>query len=430
MSATPTDPSKAKTMTVWSVIALGIGSMVGAGIFALLGQVAVAVRGQTWLAFALGGAVALLSGYSYARLSSRYSGSGGITEFFRRGLPSRTLAVALSLLYLMTLALTIAMVAKAFGAYAARVLHDPPTHAERVNFYATFIVVLLTLLNVVGAKAVGRAEVLLVGIKLAILAVLIAAGATKVDPGMLAMHGRVHPQSLLATVGLAFFAYAGYGMMANAAADVPNPRRTMPLAFFAAIGVTAVLYVTLALVVLGNVTPEQLNKYADTAVAEAAKPVLGHVGFVIVSVGALLATSSAINSTIFSGLSILADMGGRGELPRMFARKVWGQGTWGLFLSMAVVIAMTVFFNLNALANVASAAFLFCYLAVFWAAWRQRHEIEASGLLLLAGWAGMGTVVLAFLLGLWQSQPWGLALIAVFCVGSWLLARRAVARTG
>jgi amino acid transporter len=128
---------RAKTLSVWSIAALGIGSMVGAGVFALLGQVALLVHGETWIAFALGGVAALFSGYSYARLGARYPARGGIIDYFHLGLGSPFLARSLSILYLVTLALTVAMVAKAFGAYGARLFHAPPTHLERVDAYST-----------------------------------------------------------------------------------------------------------------------------------------------------------------------------------------------------------------------------------------------------------------------------------------------------
>jgi amino acid transporter len=425
MAEIPGNSSATKAMGVWNVAALGIGSMVGAGIFALLGQAALAVGPNTYLAFAAGGVIALLSGYSYARLGAGYPGRGGIIEFFRRGLPSRTLAIALSLLYLVTLALTIAMVAKAFGAYAARLLHDPPTHLERVNTYAALVIVALTLLNIVGAEAVGRAEVALVGVKLVILAVLIVAGATTLKLDMLTSGGATSFDAFLRVIGLTFFAYAGYGMMANAAGDVADPERTISRAFMIAIAVTIVLYVALSLVVLGNVTPEKLAKYADTAVAEAAEPVLGHAGFVIISIGALLATSSAINATLFAMLSIMGDMGQRGELPAAFDRPVWRRGTAGLLASIAAVLAITVFLDLGALANVASAAFLVCYLAVFVCAWRLRRSIGASPVLLAIGFAAMAGVFAAFVAGLWDTQRWGIAMIAAFAIGCWILASRA-----
>jgi amino acid transporter len=61
----------AQSMGVTSVAAIGIGAMVGAGIFALIGQAALVAGQQVWISFLLGGVIALLSGYSFAKLSTR-----------------------------------------------------------------------------------------------------------------------------------------------------------------------------------------------------------------------------------------------------------------------------------------------------------------------------------------------------------------------
>lgn len=105
-----------KPLGLWNVVSIGIGAMVGAGIFALLGQAALLMEASTWVAFAFGGIVAMFSGYAYARLGASYPSNGGIIDFFRRGLGNGVFSLALSLLYLLTLAVSIAMVARAFGA--------------------------------------------------------------------------------------------------------------------------------------------------------------------------------------------------------------------------------------------------------------------------------------------------------------------------
>ena len=107
-------------LSLWNVIALGIGSMVGAGIFALMGQATLMAGKNVYWSFLIGGVAALLSGYTYARLGSRYPGSGGIMDYFNKGFSHKTLAGALTLIYLGTLVITVALVAKSFGAYASR----------------------------------------------------------------------------------------------------------------------------------------------------------------------------------------------------------------------------------------------------------------------------------------------------------------------
>jgi amino acid transporter len=414
-------PGRRASMSVWSVSALGIGSMVGAGIFALLGQAALVAGKDVYLAFLIGGVAALLSGYSYAKLAARYPTAGGIMEYFNRAFPSRVVAGALSVIYLITLVVTVAMIAKTFGAYASRLFCGD--HAPKIveDVFGSAVVILLTLVNMVGGEAVGRAELLLVGIKLTILVLLMMAGLPTVDPAMLTSGVSVPVSTLLASVGLTFFAYAGYGMMANAAESVADPGKTIPRAIFLAILVVILLYVGLAVVVLGNVSAEDLSKYADTAVAQAAKPVLGHFGFVIVSIGALLATASAINATLFSALAISKGLAAEKQLPGLFATRLWREGTRGLAWTAAAILVMVNLLHLGAIANIAGATFLIAYLAVFVAHLRLRHEAGGSVPVILAGLALMGVVLAAFFASLYKTQPVAIALTVVFVLGSLLL---------
>lgn len=409
------------TMGLLSVAAIGIGSMVGAGIFALLGQAAVSAGRDVYASFVIAGVIAFLSGVSYARLAVRYPTNGGIVDYLARAFPSPIVARGLALLYLITLVVTVAIVAKAFGNYAARLFVSEAPVRLVSNVFAAGVVILLGVLNLVGARAVGRAEVLLVGVKLGILALLMAAGLPGIDPGLLGQGQSVAPQALIASVALTFFAYAGFGMMANAAANVADPKTTIPRAIFLAIALVMVLYVSLAVVVLGNLPADKLLEYADTAVAEAAKPVLGHFGFVAVSVGALIATASAINATLFSilnlGRALVANDRNGNALARWLLGSVSGYATL-----IAIIIAIIFFFDLNAIANVAGGAFLLAYLSVFAAHWRLLPETGGSKPLILLG-AAMMIVVLAVLFAqLWATQPSAVWLFAGMVAGCAVLA--------
>ena len=232
-------------MSVWGVAALGIGSMVGAGIFTLLGEAALMTGRDVYLSFAVGGTIALLSGYSYARLAGRFPGPGGIMEYFDRAFPWRALAGGLSILFLVSLVIALTMISKTFGAYAGRLAlgdaltplavdalrlgdrdrggadqHGGLGHGEPRR-------------GVPGrlqAHHPGGAD---------------AGGLWALDPTMLAGEPEVPTATLFASVGLTFFAYAGYGIMANASGFVADPARTVPRAIFIAIGVVATLYIGL-----------------------------------------------------------------------------------------------------------------------------------------------------------------------------------------
>lgn len=78
--------------------AIGIGSMVGTGIFALLGQAVVTAGRDVYANFLIAGAIAFLSGLSYARLAAKHPVNGGIVEYLFQAFPSKFAARCLSLM--------------------------------------------------------------------------------------------------------------------------------------------------------------------------------------------------------------------------------------------------------------------------------------------------------------------------------------------
>jgi amino acid transporter len=408
-------------MNMISVAAMGVGAMVGAGIFALLGVVALIAGNDTYLSFLGGGIIAALSGYSYAKLAARYPDAGGLTAYFHEAFGTGTTSGTLSLTYVITIAVTIAMVAKAFGAYATALAFGSSTNPIVIDAFASGITILMVLLNIAGSKLVGKAEVILVGIKLTILAVLILAGAYGMTTHPQVVHNSPQILSLFSSIGLTFFAYAGFGTITNAAGKVADPSNAIPRAIYLAIATVIVLYCALALVVLGNVSTADLKNHADTAVAIAAKPVLGRVGFVGVSVAALLATASGINAWVFSGMQITQAMVKVGNLPQMFAHLVWRKGSLGMLLGVAGILLSIALLDLTALARIASATFLISYLAIQVAHWRLIAETKGSRMLVGIGLILMVLVLAAFLWATFLAQPWALALIVAFLGLSWLV---------
>ena len=74
-----------KPIGIWSAVAIGIGGMIGAGIFSILGIATTIAGNVVYISFIIGGTIALLSTYSYAKLATRYPSAGGPVEFLVRG---------------------------------------------------------------------------------------------------------------------------------------------------------------------------------------------------------------------------------------------------------------------------------------------------------------------------------------------------------
>jgi amino acid transporter len=182
-------------------------------------------------------------------------------------------------------------------------------------------------------------------------------------------------------------------------------------------------------VVLGNVSQADLVKYADTAVAQAARPVLGNVGFIAVSIAALLATASAINAVLFSGMNIALGLGKGRQLPSAFTSLVRGKLSRGVTIAIAGVLVMVNFMDLSSIADVASAAFLITYLAVFVAHWRLAAETASSRPVIAIGFALMATVLAAFEISVFRSQ-WISLLLTFALVGAAIVIEMVLANAG
>lgn len=351
-------------MGLWSVIALGIGSVVGAGIFALLGQVIMSAGYWTYGAFAVAGTAALFSGYSYGELAARYPDAGGLTDYFRRAFSCKCVSGTLSLIYMLTSAVSISMMAKSFGIYFTALLKGTDYSWMTVNEFAAVLIVGLALLNMMSAGDVGRAEILLVTLKILILGSLIGAAMWNADLTLSNVLPQPTLMSFWGAIGVTFFAYAGYGVITNAAADVQHPKRTIRLGIYITILAVMALYMALAHVVLNFIPAADLEKNADTAVAVAADKLLGKWGYGLIYVAAVMAFVSGINATFFSIFRISRSLAEQGVLPKIYEKKFWKRGTYGNILTSAIVLLAAIFMDFSSIVNLSSGAYLVSYLGI------------------------------------------------------------------
>src|SRR5258705_7349840 len=193
-----------------AAVSICIGGMVGAGIFSILGVVAEAAGNAMWLAFAIGGVVALRSTYSYARLGATYPSAGGAVHFLVKSFGDGVLAGGLNLFMWAGYIISLALYATAFGSYAATFATTTPSPLL-VKSLAVAAVLLLTVVNAFGAKLMGRSETLIVAIKVAILVLFAAGGLWFIKPGNLSPALWPEAKSILFVASVLFTAYEGFG---------------------------------------------------------------------------------------------------------------------------------------------------------------------------------------------------------------------------
>src|SRR5215470_17785754 len=131
-------------------LSIGLGGIVGGGFFATFGIAVVGGRGSTYLSFLVGAALALLTAYSYVRLTLRYPGTGGTVSFVRTGFGDGRLPSAVNVLLILSYVAIMAIYARALAAYAVSYL--PADQREMAgHVVASVSLVALGLVNLAGA---------------------------------------------------------------------------------------------------------------------------------------------------------------------------------------------------------------------------------------------------------------------------------------
>ncbi len=380
-------------VSFWSAVAMGIGAMVGAGIFALLGQAGAIAGSAVWLSFLIGGVIALLSGYSMGRLGARYPAAGGVVEYLVQGFGVGRFSGAMSVMMYISSLVAVSLVARTFGAYAHALLPAGAPH-WLVQVFAAAIVLLFMAVNLDGAKAMARLENIVVLIKMSVLVGFAVIGLVYLSPARLSPQHYPPASTIFYSVAVTFFAYEGFRIVTNAAEDMRDPARSLPRAIMTAILLVMVVYIGIAVSVFGNLAPQDVVAAKDFALAAAARPILGDVGFSIVAVSALFATASAINASLYAVTNVTYQLAKLGELPSAFARPI-AHSREGLVVSSAIIILLAVFFDLSAIASIGALSMLVLHMTVHIGHLRLLKETAAlPALVVMAILANAGAILL------------------------------------
>ncbi|HHJ63753.1 MAG TPA: amino acid permease [Aquifex aeolicus] len=395
---------KKKKIGLWEAVSIAVGTMIGAGIFSVLGVGAQICQNNLYIAFGLAALVSLSVAYSYAKLGSVYVSNAGPIEFILRGIGDNAVTGTLSMLMWFSYVISISLFAKAFGGYFLALLHIPaqPLYLAVVE---VFIVSVFAVLNFFGSKAVGKAEFWIVLIKLAVLLSFVVLGVWSVKPELL--KPLVDHEEIISTfyaASVLFLTYMGFGLITNASENIEDPKKTVPRAIYLSILIVAVVYISVAVVAVGNLGVEGLIKSKEYALAEAAKPFLGQAGFVLVSVGALFSTSSAINATLYGGANVAYVLAKKGHLPETFERKAWFNEPEGLYITAVLSVIFAIFFDLNGISALISFVFLVIYLFVIASHYRLLGEVEGKRVLVLLNFIAIFAVFITLIVYQWEVQ--------------------------
>lgn len=324
---------------LFAATGVGVGAIVGGGILALAGVAFATTGPAAILAFALNGAIALLTALSFAEMASKFPESGGTYAFSRKVL---SVEAAFTVGWVVWFASIVAAVlyALGFGYFALVLAHDllaasgqePPAWLSSdiavsgVALGTTVILAANLLRNSAGGRPWAN-----VG-KVAVFGVLVVGGlwAMGQQPPRDTVDA-LQPFFTSGTIGLiqamgySFIALQGFDLIAAVGGEIRNPTKNIPRAMILSLAIALLIYIPLLLVITtvgtsdGRTISEMAAEDPEGIVANAAKNFLGPSGYWLVIVAAVLSMFTALQANLFAASRIALAMSRDRTLPSMLS---------------------------------------------------------------------------------------------------------------
>jgi amino acid transporter/nucleotide-binding universal stress UspA family protein len=371
-----------RDLGLFDITMIGVGAMIGAGIFVLTGIAAGHAGPALLLAFFLNGLVTLFTAASYAELGAAFPEAGGGYLWVREGL-STYFGFLSGWMSWFAHAVACSLYALGFGTFSARLLRM--AHVSLFNLPDSKLAVLLavlaaalfTYINYRGASETGKVGNMVTLAKVIILGILALFGLKTLfgRPDWISEFTPFLPNGMggvFMAMGLTTIAFQGYEVIAQSGEEVVNPQRNIPRAIFLAIGIVVVVYMAIAFVLLGAIqTPDGspswqfLGQHAEQAVVEASDKLMPY-GSMVLLIGGLMSTLSALNATVYSSSRVSFAMGRNRDLPGFFGQVHAVRHTphWAIFFSGTLIILMSVLLPIQDVASSADIMFLLLFMMV------------------------------------------------------------------
>ncbi len=430
---------------------IGVGAMIGAGIFGLTG-IAAGEAGAMGLllAFFLNGVVTSLTGLTYAELGAAYPQAGGGYAWVKHGL-ARIFGFYAGWISWFSHSVACSLYAVLFGTFFSELLTFAGIEfgAEAillglsgtelaVKVLAALIALVFIMINVRGSSETGLVGNIITIFKIVILGLLVFFGLKAMinipnwsdnflaDPSPFPNGMR----GVILAMGLTFVAFEGYEIIAQSGEEVIDPGRNIPRAIFGAIAIVVTVYLSVAFVSIGALQQGSglpnwlyLGENGERAMIETARNIMPY-GALLMVLGGLASTMSALNATVYSSSRVSFAMGRDRDLPKIFGRihPINKTPHWAIWISGILIILMAVFLPIADVASGASITFLLLFLMVNIAMVRMRKthpDLERPFRAPFVPWIQYIAIAVQLILAieLFQLSPlaWGVTIV-------WLLA--------
>jgi amino acid transporter/nucleotide-binding universal stress UspA family protein len=434
-----TEVHLSREMGLWDAALIGVGAMIGAGIFVLTGIAAGVAGPGLIITFSLNGLVALLTAFSYAELGSCFHDAGGGYLWVKEGLPKWNGFIS-GWMSWFAHAVACSLYALGFGAYFDLVLREFHVIMPHWGFFspqkilAAAAAVAFAYVNFRGASETGKVGNFVTIAKIVILAIFIAFGLVIIfrKPDLSAAFTPFLPNGwggVFKAMGLTFIAFQGFEVISQCSEEIKNPKKNIPRAIFLSLLIVVPIYLLVAFTALGTVQAEGMTPWAylashkETALVEVAKKFFVGGGIMLL-IGGLISTMSALNATIYSSSRVAFAMGRDRNFPAFFGKVHKKNFTphLSIIFSLFLVVLMAVSLPIEDVASAADIMFLLLFLQVNITLIRlrkKRPDLDRGFFAPLFPYLSiLGIALLLFLaIYMFNYSPiaWGVAVVWIVC---------------
>jgi len=335
-----------RTLGPFSLIALGVGAVIGAGIFTLTGVAAANFAGPAIvISFVLAAIGCVFAGLCYSEFSTMIpiAGSAYTYAYATMGeliawiigwdlvleycVGAATVAIGwaqtlVALLHTFGIDLPAKFIASPFQ--PIRLADGTPVHGI-INLPAVFVVVIVSVILISGIRESAGINTIIVFLKVSVVVTFIAIGwkyispanHTPFIPANTGHFGNFGWSGIVSGAGVIFFAYIGFDAVSTAAQEAKNPKRDMPLGIIGSLLVCTVLFILYSYVLTGVVNYKELNVAAPLSIALLRIP----IPWLSVAMNlAVLAGLTSVMLVMLLGQSrVFYSMSRDGLLPKLFS---------------------------------------------------------------------------------------------------------------
>ncbi|MGH3345248.1 MAG: APC family permease [Carbonactinosporaceae bacterium] len=336
-----------------------IGTLVGAGIFVVTGQAGADAGPGVVLAYLVLAPVILSTALAYSVYLSTPLGEkpGGAYIHMSRTHGFYFLGYILMWLKWVAFIGALGVLSLSLARYLTFFLPDIDPTLTAVAVLAVFYLV-----NLVGVRYFGIAQVVMFLVLVAAIAILVVPGVFAIEASNLTPLLPFGWSGLLAVLAPLFFAYAGFESLAQTAGETRDARRSLPRIFLLGVTASVVIYVSMSLVAFGVVPYQELAR-SDAAMADVSSHYLPAGGAAVVAIGAIMAFTTSINASLMVPSRLLYVLADDRVVPRFLAHvnHRWRTPDVALTISAAVGVVLLSTRTLDYMLNVALQALFLLY---------------------------------------------------------------------